>query len=162
MKPAKPLSVHNAIIAMERLCVRSEQCTAEIRRKLRLKGMAESDINEVITTLVEWRFVDDNRFADAFARDKYRFARWGRRKIAAAMYRKKLPRPIIERALNEAIDDDEYNHIMADLLTAKARNIADGDTFEGRTKLYRYGVSRGYESNRVTALIRAHTLWPHS
>lgn len=160
MKPAKPLSVENALISMERLCVRSEQCTSEIRRKLLLKGLSHSDAEKVVDSLVSRRFVDDNRFADAFVRDKYRFARWGRRKIAAAMYNKQLARSIIDRALREAIVDDEYDSIMTDLLKAKARMITEGDTYEGRTKLYRFGVSRGYEPDRVAKLIRSHTLWP--
>ncbi len=162
MRPAKPLTVENAIIAMERLCMRSEECTGEIRRKLLLKGLSSGDAEKVLKSLTDRRFVDDTRFAAAFARDKYRFARWGRRKIAAAMYAKQLPRQIIDHALSEEIDDEDYNQIMTELLAAKARTIAEGDTYEGRTKLYRFGVSRGYEPDRVAALLRAHTLWPRT
>ena len=62
----------------------------------------------------------------------------------------------------EAIDENQYRAAMIEALTAKARTIKEGDTFEGRTKLYRFGASRGYEPSLVAAALRAKILWPDS
>ncbi len=69
------------------------------------------------------------------------------------MRQKRIDRHTIEQALDE-IDEDEYTDILRHLIKAKAASIAEPDTYEGRTKLYRFGASRGFEPALVARILR--------
>ena len=77
-KEKKPLTAEQALLRMADLCARSEQCPYDIAKKLRAKALSEADIHKVIDELRRRRFIDERRFAASFARDKVRFAGWGR------------------------------------------------------------------------------------
>lgn len=124
-----------------------------MRTKLRTWGVGSSDTDKIIESLKANRFVDDARFARAFVNDKYRFAGHGRMKIRLALVAKRVERPIIEEALAE-IDEEIYAARLRDILLAKIRRTADADTYEGRTKIFRFGASRGFEPDLVAAAIR--------
>lgn len=144
-----------ALSRLETLCARAERCRYELEQKLRLWGISASDRDRILERLERGRYFDDSRFAAAFTRDKALYARWGRRKIEAALRLKRISSADIANAAAE-LDEDEYRSAMLDALAAKARSIKEGDTYEGRTKLYRFGLSRGYEPTLVAAAIRAH------
>ncbi len=72
---------------------------------------------------------------------------------------KRIDRDVVEAALEE-IDDSSYRDVLVGLLKAKARLIAEGNTFEGRTKLFRFAASRGFESDLISQVIRSENLWP--
>lgn len=149
----KPITPQNALARLESLCLRSEHCEYEMWTKLRTWGVGSSDTDKIIESLKANRFVDDARFARAFVNDKYRFAGHGRMKIRLALVAKRIERPIIEEALAE-IDEEIYAARLRDILLAKIRRTADADTYEGRTKIFRFGASRGFEPDLVAAAIR--------
>lgn len=153
-KQRRTITPEKAVERLESLCARSEQASGELRRKLRQWGISESKADEIIDSLIDRRFVDDERFAGAFVRDKIRFARWGRRKIRQALYQKGIASEIISKVLAE-IDEDEYESVLAAILSAKARTTYDIATYEGRTQLYRHGLSRGFEPDLVARHLRS-------
>lgn len=161
MRAARPITYDKALARMEALCARSEQCSYDIMTKLLRTGLSRDDIDRVMQSLTERRFVDDARFAAAYVRDKYRFARWGRRKIAMGLRTKRIDSGTVGHALEEAVDQDEYVSVLRDLLRAKARTIAEGNSYEGRTKLFRFAASRGYETDLIVRQIKSDgSLWP--
>ena len=101
---------------------------------------------------------DDERFARAYVRDKLLYSHWGRRKISLGLYAKRIDRDTIEDALDE-IDTKEYEGILLAFLQSRVRSIKEGNTYEGRTKLYRAGVARGFEPETVARLIKV-VKWP--
>lgn len=137
---------------LEALCARSEQCEGEIRRKLHLWQIGEEDADTIVRSLRRRRFVDDSRYAGAFVRDKYRFARWGRRKIELALRQKRVDADIIAEALDE-IDEDEYTEVLRQLIVLKSKSLGDMDAYEARTRLFRFAVSRGFETTIVSSII---------
>lgn len=149
----KELRPEAALIRCEELCARAEQCEFELRRKLSGWGIGEEDSDAIISSLTRRRFLDENRYAAAFVRDKYRFARWGRRKITMAMQQKRIDPDVIDEALGQ-IDEDEYQAILAKLLTMKARTMEQPLSYGDRTKLFRYALSRGFESGLASSLIK--------
>lgn len=155
MKARKPVTADNALIRLEELCAHSERCVSELTQKMRTWGVAPGDAARVMASLIERGFVDERRYAAAFVRDKYRFARWGRRKISMALSVKRIPRDIINDALDE-IDEEEYAAALMSVLASKARGIAEGNTYEGRTKLFRHAVSRGFEPQMIISAIGSH------
>lgn len=112
-----------------------------------------ADIDRIICFLIENRFIDDERFAKSFTNDKVRFSGWGRNKIRQALSFKRIPSDIISEALLE-IDSKEYNKTLFKAATAKARNL-DMEEYDDRAKLYRFLISRGYESSLVVQAIAA-------
>ena len=129
-----------------------------MRKKLIAWQIPSTDAERILDSLVDDRFVDDRRFARAFAADKMRFSGWGRYKIMRGLMAKRIDRATIDQAL-DALDVDEYASTARRVLISKARAIAEGNTYEGRTKLFRFGASRGFETDLIARLIRAENLW---
>lgn len=155
----QPLEPSKALDRLTRLCAASEQCTADIVRKLSAWMVADVDARAIIRFLHDNAFVDDDRFARAYTHDKVRFARWGRYKIIRGLMAKRLPRAVIDRAV-ATIDPEEYREVLLALLRAKAPTIAQGNTFEGRTRLFRFAASRGFETELIARMIKTEQIWP--
>lgn len=154
-------------IAAERLaaaCSRTEICSSDAIKRLTRQGLSPSDARRIVARLAADGFIDDRRFARAFIRDKYRFAGWGRRKIAYALAARRIDSNIISKALDEAVDPEEYEAKLFDVLSVKARSVKTEmqDTFEGRQKLYAYALGRGYESEIISRVInrKNEEIWP--
>lgn len=147
MDPAK------ALLRLEELCSRSEHCEFELRQKLYRWQIPSSDTETIINSLKHRRFVDDERFARAFVRDKVQFGRWGRRKIALALAAKRIDRDVVRSVLEE-IDGEVYLQNLTDILNAKARTLEEPATYDGRTRLFRFAASRGFEPDLVASVIR--------
>lgn len=140
---------------IERQCGKAERCSYEMKRKLLSWGIDEHTAAEIIEGLIEEKYIDDARYARAFVRDKYRFQRWGRRRIVTELRMRHIDRDLIENALEE-IDEKEYKACAQSLLKAKARALGDDAySFDGRKKLLRLGMSRGYEPDLIMQIIRS-------
>lgn len=148
----KPVSAERALVRAEELCVRAERSSGEIMKKLRQWGLSSADAEKITASLIQRRFVDDRRFCEAFVRDKVNFARWGRRKIALALYEKGVDRGISAEVL-ASIDMERYEENLRHIMDVKRRSIAEPDTFEGRTKLFRFAASRGFEPDLIKKFI---------
>ena len=153
-KTPKAVSPESARVRLETMCARAEHCTHELREKLWQWQIRGAEADEIIEALKKLRYVDDRRFVKAFINDKVRFARWGRRKILQALYLKRVDRDIVADEM-ENIDVEIYESNLVDLMGAKARSIDEPCTFEGRTKLFRFGISRGFEPELVARVIKA-------
>lgn len=149
----KPVTPEAARLKMAALCARSEYCEYEIREKLWKMGLSRQNADEIIDYLIENRFVDNRRFARGFANDKTRFAGWGRRKTRQALALKRISQTDITDAL-ENIDVKEYEATLRRVAESKTRTL-DLSSYDDRIKLYRYLLSRGFESDIVTRLISA-------
>ena len=117
-KGKKKITPQEALMRLEALCARSEQCTLDLRQKLYKWEISPSDSDVIIKKLIKTRFVDDSRFAVAFCRDKYRFNRWGRMKIVYGLRAKQLSSHDIQEAL-KTIDDKEYEDILVSVVKQK-------------------------------------------
>lgn len=158
----KTISPESALTRLEALCARSEQCSADCLAKMKRWGLSDSASRAILDDLVGRRFVDDIRFARAYVRDKYLFARWGRRKIVAGLYAKRIPRDIINEALGE-IDIRRYASVAFRLLAAKRRQLpADMPLFDARRRLLAFGMARGFETALVIKILESTKLWDGS
>lgn len=154
----KAISAESALERLEELCARSEQCSSDLRNKL-YRWNVEPPHDSIIESLISRGFVNDKRFARAFTRDKYRFDRWGRIKIARALAVKRIDRDIINDALEE-IDTREYARNCFNLLHAKKKSLTDAsDSYVTRQKLLRYAAGRGYEPALILHLLDNDRLW---
>lgn len=150
----KQISPEKALVKLEEMCARAERCTWELRRKLAAWKISADDATRIIESLVERRFVDDSRFAAAFVRDKYRFERWGRRKIAMELRIKHIPSDVIAEAL-EQIDEDTYLSNLHAIAKARYKLKEGEDPRLMHQRLFRALVSRGYEPDLAVEAIKA-------
>lgn len=143
-----PLKVADRMMA---LCSRREYCRKDILKKVMtaLDGDA-AKAEEVVGKLVEERYVDDRRYAAAFARDKASIAGWGAAKIRYMLAAKGVDREIIASALEE-VDVSRADARLEKLMENKARSLKDDP--QRRIKLLRFGVGRGYTYEEVSSMI---------
>ncbi len=128
------------------LCSRQELCREDIRNKLLLRGVVNNDIEKIITILIKENFISESRYATAFVRDKFKYNKWGKVKIAAHLRVKKLPAVIIRTAL-DSIDNKQYTKMLQELIDGHRRSVKAKNQYDLKAKLLRYGLSKGFESN---------------
>ena len=116
------LTDEEALNRVASYCSTAEHCRAEINEKLQRWGIAYDTIARILDRLESEKFIDDERFCRAFVNDKFRFAKWGKMKIAQGLYMKKIPSDVAWRYLNE-IDEEEYLSILRDLLASKRKRM---------------------------------------
>ena len=135
------------------LCSRYEKCTSQIYEKLKLWGLSTAESEQVVKQLVEEKYLDDERFARAYVKDKFRFNHWGKQKIAHVLRAKNISPEILDLALEEIVDDD-YSDNLRKLLTDKEKSIKSKDKYDKRNKLMRFALGRGFESGKVYAIFK--------
>lgn len=151
MLKRKPLTPENALLQMADLCARSEQCSFDILEKLKKKGLPLSECRKVVEKLKEMKYIDDSRFAGAYARDKASFHGWGKRKIRYALVLKKIDSATISEAL-DSIDEKVYKDVIERLVKSKAQKY-DPRVYEERAKILRSLAMKGYEPTLISKAI---------
>ena len=129
-------------------CSISEQCLSDIETKLSRYDLTEEDRTRILRHLVEEKYIDDRRYAEAFVRDKYRFNKWGRIKITQGLRMKGIDSETISNAM-EAIDETEYLNILHDLIKAKRKSTRGKNDYEINGKLVRFAIGRGFEYSAI-------------
>ena len=125
-------------------CSTSEQCLSDMESKLAKYDLTEEERTHILRHLVDEKYIDDRRYAEAFVRDKYRFNKWGRIKIAQGLRMKGIDSETISIAM-EAIDEAEYLDILRDLIKAKRKSTRGKNDYEINGKLVRFATGRGFE-----------------
>ena len=135
------------------LCSRSEHCSSEIQEKLKVWGLPAEDSEPVIEKLIAEKYLDEERFARAYAKDKFRFNHWGKQKIAFMLRSKNISSEIVELAFEE-IEDEGYLEELRKLLADKEKSIKAKDQYDKRNKLMRFAMGRGFESSQISMIIK--------
>ncbi len=128
------------------LCANHEYCSSDIRLKLIAWGLSGEDAEKVISALVREKFIDDSRYARAFASDKFRQNKWGKVKITSHLRTKNLGSAVIDEAL-EGIDEEEYLRMIRETIKEHRRFVKAKNRYDLKGKLLRFGLSRGFESH---------------
>lgn len=140
--PAYKSALGNAMA----LCAQREYCSSDIRMKLKGQGLERHDISSIIDVLKKEKFIDEERYAKAFVRDRFFQNRWGKIKIAAQLRAKTISESIIDKALEE-IDKDLYRDTVTEIMNDHRKKTKANTRYELKGKLLRFGLSRGFESN---------------
>ena len=132
-------------------CVRREYCTSDIRAKV-LKAVEgdEEMADEVVAALVADKFVDDLRYASAFAREKSAISGWGAQKISFMLVRKGIDKQIIKDALAE-VDRAAATKKLESAVAAKYRSLSEDP--QCRLKLLRFALGRGYGYDEFKSVV---------
>ena len=139
----KDMTEQEAYLQLAALCAQAEHCQQEMRDKMRRWELDETVQNRIIDRLIKERYVDDERYARAFVKDKIRYNKWGRRKVQQALWQKRIDADIQQRVLDE-IDEKEYLDVLRPLLKQKRKSIRAANDYELNQKLARFALSRGF------------------
>ena len=139
----KETTEQEAYLQLAALCAQAEHCQQEMRDKMKRWEMAPEVQERVITRLIKERYIDDERYARAFVKDKIRYNKWGRRKVQQGLWMKHIDDDIQQRVLSE-VDDAEYLTVLKPLLEQKAKSIKAENDYELTQKLVRFALGRGF------------------
>jgi regulatory protein len=133
-------------------CAYQERSQQDVRDKLYDYGLHERQVEELISRLIQEGFLNEERFAIAFAGGKFRILGWGKVKIKLALKQKKVSDYCIKKALSQ-IDDTAYTQKLKQVLLKRAKEIKEKDAFKRNYKLAQYALSRGFEQDIVWSII---------
>lgn len=148
----KQKTEQEAYLSLAALCAQAEHCQWEMLEKMRRWELSDEAQARVMERLMKERYVDDERYARAFVKDKVRYNKWGRRKVEQALWQKHIRDSVRQQVLDE-VDDDEYISILRPLLQQKRRSTKAASDYELNQKLIRFAVSRGFTMDIIKQCI---------
>jgi regulatory protein len=143
-----------ALTKLRQMCSRQEKCPADVLSLLKRWEVDEDQHDTIVEILKKEKFVDEQRYALAFIRDKIKFEHWGIIKIKMTLQQKGISKNITDDLLKQ-VDRNEYKEMIGREL-AKKRKSLKGTPYEIWAKLARYGSSRGYELEYMQEFLKEH------
>ncbi len=143
------LTKEEGLNKLRKFCAYRDRCHHEVRYKLIEYQIYGDDLEVIMAELIAEDFLDEERFTRSYVGGKFRIKKWGKNKIIAELKKRQISAYCIKKAM-AMIEDEEYQHALHYILSKKVRisnlDMADARDFQ---KLYRYGISRGYEPGLV-------------
>jgi len=151
----KYLTKEQATQKLKHYCGYQERSHAEVKEKLYSLGIWKKDHDEIISTLIEEDYLNEERFATAFARGKFRMKQWGRVKIKYELKQKQVSEYNIKKALKE-IDETVYSDTLKKLYEERWESLkGEKNRFIKMTKTRDYLVQKGYEHALINEIMKA-------
>jgi regulatory protein len=141
-------TTQQAFVKLASFCAYQERCHAEVREKLQTFQLTADEVEEVIMRLIEENFLNEQRFAIAFAGGKFRTKHWGKIKIAYELRMRGISENCIKKALAD-ISFDTYYKTLNDLAEKKLQESRNNQ------QTYQFLTAKGYESNLVQEVLQA-------
>lgn len=134
-------------------CAYRERSVREVRMKIKTWGAPYSLEQRLVKALEEDNFLNDARFAKAFARGKFRTNKWGKRKLKTALQMSGIADSLIREALLE-IDSEHYADVARKLAEKKMKALAkEADTYTRKAKLFQFLMQKGFETDLISKVI---------
>jgi regulatory protein len=148
----KYFTKEQALQKLKHYCGYQERCHSEVREKLRILGIRKSDHDEIIATLIKENYLNEEKFAVAFAGGKWRMKRWGRIKIKHELKQKQISDYCINMALKQ-INEEEYLSVLKNLADEKYSSLKGEQHLIRKKKTISYLIGRGYEPSLINQQI---------
>jgi regulatory protein len=142
-----------ALAKAEHFCAYQERAQQEVRDKLYEWGLWPDAVENIIVKLIGDNFLNEERFAKAYVRGKFKQKSWGRVKIKQGLKIKKIPENLLKKALL-TIDGDEYLETLTKVLSKKAALLTEKSPYKRRYKLQQYALSRGFETDLIIDVLK--------
>lgn len=152
LKKPKVYTQKQALIKAESYCAYQERCQQEVRDKLYSWGLHEVQVENVIAELIASNFINEERFAKAYAGGKFRIKKWGRVKISIELKRRKISTYCIKKGLAE-IEEEEYIKTLQKVAEVKIKATKERDSKKKKYKVMNYLLSRGFENDLVVEVV---------
>lgn len=154
LKKEIKLTPQQALLKLAHYCAYQERCHVEVTNKLAEFGVYYQDAEQVIAELIIQNYLNEERFAKAFAGGKFRVKKWGRNKIKQELKLKKVSDYCIQQGLKE-IDNEQYIQVLEKEALQKYITIKDKNFLVKANKTAQYLVSRGFETDLVWDVVKA-------
>jgi regulatory protein len=150
----KKLTKQEANAKIQHYCAYQERSHQEVRNRLYEYGLFRDEVDELLTNLITEGFLNEDRFAKAYAGGKFRMKKWGRLKIINELEAKGLSKNCIRSGLKE-IDENHYVETLRNILIVKSDQLnEEPNRFVKRDKTSRYAIQKGYEPELVWKILR--------
>jgi regulatory protein len=151
----KQLTKEKAVPKIRHYCGYQERSHSEVREKLYSMGLWKKEVEEIISQMIEEKYLDEERFALLFAASKFRQKHWGRVKIKHELKQKQVSAYCIKKAI-EQIDESEYEKALQKIASAKWRILkTEKNIFVKKRKLHDYLLQKGYEYDLIKKMAPA-------
>ena len=150
---SKPLSSDQVLDKMAKYCAYQERCVKDVTDKLKTFEISEKERKVIINYLIDNRFVNNERFANAFVRGKINQSGWGLNKIRFHLMQKGIDKALIDKAL-QAFDEEIYRQRLLEVLMTKAKTVKAANDFEKKRKLAAYAMQKGFEAPLVWEVLK--------
>ena len=144
----KSYSVQEAKNKLMQYCAYQDRCHQEVEEKLKEMRMIPEACEQIIIYLIHENFLNEERFAQSFARGKFRIKKWGRTRIIRELKQRQISKYNINTALKE-IDDIEYAKTFLEVADKKLSSIKESNILKRKRKLRDHLLSKGYESTLI-------------
>ncbi|NRD19036.1 RecX family transcriptional regulator [Winogradskyella eckloniae] len=148
MNSTKTYTVTEAKRKLERYCAYQERCHKEVKTKLKEMRMIPEAIDVILVHLIEHNFLNEERFAQAFVRGKFRIKQWGKVRLVRELKLREISTYSIQTALKE-IDEEAYHQTLEALTLKRIAQVKENDRFKKKKKVADYLLYRGWESHLV-------------
>lgn len=152
MSNKRKYTEQEAYIRLSALCASGEHCCYDIHKKMKNWELPEGAEERIVERLAKEKFIDENRFAKAFVRDKFRYNRWGKIRIQQELRLRQIPQRIIDEALEEIESDDNLS-TLAEIINKKRPSVRGKNEYEIKGKLIRFALGRGFSMDDITKVI---------
>lgn len=130
-------------------CSFQERCILDLENRFLAWKVKKEEWDKLVDVLLEQDFLNEDRYVEDFVRGKFNIKKWGRLKIKAELLKKKINSKKVEEELNK-IREEDYIKTLEYLLEKKKALLPNvEDELKLRDKLYRYLISKGYESDLI-------------
>ncbi len=134
-------------------CVLQERCQQEVRTKLYDWGLFGEEVEQCVAELISTGFINEERYAKAFAGGKFRIKKWGKVKIKNELKQKKISEYCINKGIRE-INDSDYKTALKEILLKKSKELKEKNQYKKMNRLASFALQKGYESELVWNIIR--------
>jgi regulatory protein len=149
----KHLTKEQALQKLKHYCAYQERSHAEVKEKLYSLGIWASDRDQILTTLIEENYLNEERFAVAFAGGKFRMKQWGRIKIKYELKQKQVSEYCIKTAMKQ-IEEEEYQKVLYKLASDKYTSLKGEQYLVRKKKTMDFLIQRGFESALVAGVMK--------
>lgn len=148
----KHLTKEQALQKLKHYCGYQERSHSEVKEKLYSLGVWKQEHDEIISALIEENYLNEERFAIAFARGKFRMKQWGRVKIKYELKQKQVSEYCIKKALKE-IEEEEYSTLLKKLATEKYASLKAEQYMVRKKKTIDYLLQKGFEMELIKQVV---------
>lgn len=152
MPQKRLISENDAMIRLTAKCAVSEYCRADIRKMMSRWELPEGVADKIIKRLQNERYIDEQRYAHAFVRDKFRYNHWGWIRIEQELKRRNIPQEYIDEAKEEISDDDNLKALRK-IIDSKRPTVKGKNEYEVNAKLFRFALSRGFSYSAINQVL---------
>ena len=146
--PKKTYTVEEALVKLQKYCSYQDRCHKEVAQKLKEMQMISQASEQIILNLIEGNFLNEERFAMAYVRGKFRIKKWGKQRLVSELKQRQISKYIINKAINQ-ISEDDYKITFEVLAERKATSLLGKSKLKKKKKLADYLLYRGWESHLV-------------